>query len=126
MKTTLSYIYKAVTRTTAKNEKLYYSNMVSSNSTQSNSSKIFLYQDYPGENFFVVINSDKRCQAKIVVFNPAGDLLTSKQVEVTKMKQRMSIAAASKNQFNVIAVYVENELVFMQKVRTQRKMKFRI
>jgi hypothetical protein len=60
------------------------------------------------------------------VFNPGGDLLTSKQVEVTKMNQRMSIAAGSKNQFHLIAVYVENELVFMQKVKNRRKLTFRI
>jgi hypothetical protein len=122
----LNYIYKTVTGTTEKKSKVYYSNMVSNSAPQKAGSKIFLYQDFPGENFFVVINAEKKCQAKIVVFNPGGDLLSSKQVEVTKMNQRMSIAAASKNQFHLIAVYVENELVFMQKVRNRRKLTFRI
>src|SRR5687768_1183502 len=121
MKTALRYIYKTVTQTTQKETKLYYSNMVSSSNAQSHHSKIFLYQSYPGENFFVVINSEKRCNAKIVVFNPGGDLLSSKQVEVTKMKQRMSITAASKSQFHLIAVYLEDKLVFMQKVRSRKK-----
>ena len=123
----MNYIYKAVTGgTTEKKAKVYYSNMVSTENSARQNSKIFLYQDFPGENFFVVINSDKRCQAKIVVFNPGGDLLASKQVEVTKMNQRMTIAGGSKNKFNLIAVYVENELVFMQKVRNRRKITFRI
>ena len=99
--------------------RIYYSNMVSKTAPGLQGKSMYLYQHSEQKSrLYLVANSEENKKGRIVMFDPAGDLLISQLIKVYKGKTTIEVAenSTSLQPPRLIAVYLDEQLAFMQQL----------
>src|SRR5687768_2349816 len=98
--------------------RVFYSNMISKAAPGVIGKSIYVYQHASDQRrLFLVANASENERGRIVVFDEGGELLNSQLIAVYKGKNTIEVSTSrSELPPHLIAVYLENELAFMQKL----------
>jgi hypothetical protein len=98
--------------------RIFYSNMISKAAPGVIGKSIYVYQHGSDQQrLFVVANANENERGRIVVFDEGGELLNSQLIAVYKGKNTIEVdTRRSELPPHLIAVYLENQLAFMQKL----------
>jgi hypothetical protein len=98
--------------------RIFYSNMISKTAPGVIGKSIYVYQHASDQHrLFLVANANENERGRIVVFDEAGELLNSQLIAVYKGKNTIEVSTKSSElPPHLIAVYLENQLAYMQKL----------
>ena len=98
--------------------RIFYSNMISKTAPGIIGKSIYVYQHSSDHHrLFLVANANENERGRIVVFDEGGELLNSQLIAVYKGKNTIEVSTRrSELPPHLIAVYLENELAYMQKL----------
>lgn len=103
-----------------KNEgRIYYSNMIGKAAPGVHGKSMYLYEhDSQKNRYYFVANSNENEKGRIVMFDASGELLISQVIEVYKGKNTIELSTykTSNQTPHLIAVYIDEQLAFMQKL----------
>jgi len=104
-------------KSTSKSGQVLYSNIVNINADMINQRKIYLIKNIAGNGVSLVCNFENNCNANLITYNIAGQMLQAKNIQLSKGLNVIEVPwnANLKNSVIVVSLYVNNQLTFTQK-----------
>jgi hypothetical protein len=101
----------------AKDGHASYSNIFKLTADLTNQEKFYLIRSYTGNGVALVANTDKEYKGTLVLYNIAGQLLQTKNIQLNKGLNKVELPMKDdlKNSVIIVSLLINNQLTFTQK-----------